>query len=241
MLSASGGLSEGNTNSYSPKVTALISSLSSSSSPSSSSSSSSLTSSPSPPSQSPLTHHHKNDHQTLTPSRIMEEVWKDITLSSLQPHHHHHSPSSASPALRGNGLQDFLGRPSHRDPPTPANIASSTSSSLPPHHPLTFLSLNNSGPEFHFLDDSSPLGPSTTRFQSHNRAGMACFSTSPFEALAGSTDPGNHSDVAAFGNIKKRVFETEGGSGDRRHKRMIKNRESAARLIRTNWSFRLPT
>lgn len=58
---------------------------------------------------------------------------------------------------------------------------------------------------------------------------MACFSTSPFEALAGSTDPGNHSDVAAFGNIKKRVFESEGGSGDRRHKRMIKNRESAAR------------
>ncbi|KAL3720582.1 hypothetical protein ACJRO7_005405 [Eucalyptus globulus] len=161
----------------------------------------------------------------------MEEVWKDITLSSLQPHHHHHhhhhSPSSAGPSLRGNGLQDFLGRPSHKDPPTPANITSP--SSLPPHHPLTFLSLNNSGPEFHFLDDSSPLGLSTTRFQSHSRAGMACFSTSPFEALAGSADPGNPGDVAAFGNIKKRVSESEGGSGDRRHKRMIKNRESAAR------------
>ncbi|KAF8011415.1 hypothetical protein BT93_J1891 [Corymbia citriodora subsp. variegata] len=169
----------------------------------------------------------------------MEEVWKDITLSSLQ-HHHHHSPSSATPSLRGNGLQDFLGRPSHRDPPTPANIPS-PSSSFPPHHPLTFLSLNNSGPEFHFLDDSSPLGPSTTRFQSHSRTGMACFSTSPFEALAGSADPENPGDVTAFGNIKKRVSESEGGSGDRRHKRMIKNRESAARLIRTNWSFRLPT
>ncbi|KAI3420680.1 uncharacterized protein J3R85_012620 [Psidium guajava] len=175
----------------------------------------------------------------------MEEVWKDITLSSLQPHnhphhHHQHSPSAASPALQGSSLQDFLGRPSHADPGTPlANIAS-PSSSLPPHHPLTFLSLNNSGPEFHFLDDSSPLGPSTARFQSHNRTGMACFSTSPFEALAGTADPGNHGEVTAFGNFKKRVCENEGSSGDRRHKRMIKNRESAARLIQTNWSFRLP-
>lgn len=58
---------------------------------------------------------------------------------------------------------------------------------------------------------------------------MACFTTSPFEVLAGSADAGNHADVIAFGNIRKRVSDGEAGSGDRRHKRMIKNRESAAR------------
>lgn len=55
---------------------------------------------------------------------------------------------------------------------------------------------------------------------SHPISNVSSFS-SRFEALASTTG------VPSFG--QKRVQESDSSSGDRRHKRMIKNRESAAR------------
>lgn len=88
---------------------------------------------------------------------------------------------------------------------------------MPP--PATLLSLNP-GCEFHFLDNSDPVLRPSSHLQSHPSSNVSSFS-SPFEALASS--PGLPSSA------KKRVPESENCSGDRRHKRMIKNRESAAR------------
>ncbi|KAG4153677.1 hypothetical protein ERO13_D03G006700v2 [Gossypium hirsutum] len=148
--------------------------------------------------------------------KTMEEVWNDITLASLHDHHSSSSssrePFSSSPHLI---LQDFLA--SRSDPPPPqqqTNGGGDTNtmlygSPLPP--PATVLSLN-SGPGFEFLDNP--------RLQSSPISTLLTFN-SPFEALASSTT------LATFG--KKRTQDSDNSSGDRRHKRMIKNRESAAR------------
>ncbi|XP_059439582.1 protein FD [Corylus avellana] len=152
-------------------------------------------------------------HRTSRTTKTMEEVWKDINLASLQDQ----ETASNNNVI----LQDFLARPFSKDPP-PARIVSTTAAAAvycpPPGSlappPATVLSLN-SGCEFHFLDQSDPLRPN-----SHLQSNVTSFS-SPFEALASSTG------LASFG--KKRVPESDGSSGDRRHKRMIKNRESAAR------------
>lgn len=144
--------------------------------------------------------------------KTMEEVWNDITLASL---HDHHSSSSSREPFSSNPhliLQDFLAARS--DPPPPQQQANGGGdnntmlygSPLPP--PATVLSLN-SGPGFDFLDNP--------RLQSSPISTLPTFN-SPFEALASST---------TFG--KKRTQDSENSSGDRRHKRMIKNRESAAR------------
>ncbi|KAK8687308.1 hypothetical protein V6N13_086133 [Hibiscus sabdariffa] len=111
----------------------------------------------------------------------MEEVWKDISLASLQDNSSikglsvNPNPHSTQHFI----VQDFLARPFRKDPPT------NRVSPLPP--PPTVLSLN-SAPGVDFIDKS----------------GLASFD-------------------------KKRVQEPDCASGDRRHKRMIKNRESAAR------------
>ncbi|KAF5753063.1 hypothetical protein HS088_TW01G00981 [Tripterygium wilfordii] len=145
-------------------------------------------------------------------AKTMEEVWKDITLlqdqSIMTPrpavthnhhHHHHHHHLHNNPNYT---LQDFLARPFNRDPPTTVVHGS-------PHHESPVLSLN-SGPGFDFLEPNDHLGSSN---------GSAF--TNPFEAL------GYSNGVPCFGN--KRVQESDNISGDRRRKRMIKNRESAAR------------
>ncbi|KAK8710432.1 hypothetical protein V6N13_145756 [Hibiscus sabdariffa] len=107
----------------------------------------------------------------------MEEVWKDISLASLQDNSSIKALSvNPNPHTQYFIVQDFLARPFRKDPP--ANRASL----LPP--PPTVLSLN-SAPGVDFIDKS--------------------------------------------GFDKKRVQEPDCASGDRRHKRMIKNRESAAR------------
>nr|XP_023893705.1 protein FD [Quercus suber] len=207
--------------------TQSLNSVSSSSSSSSSSTSKSLSlytsssSSPSPFSSSSLY------RSTPRSTKTMEEVWKDIDLASLQDQDTIHQPHPSS-TFRGVILQDFLARPFSKDPPA-SMVSSSTNtketalyaaaegSLFPP--PATVLSLN-SGCEFHFLDNSDPVLRPSSHLQSHPSSNVSSFS-SPFEALASSS--------GLPSSAKKRVPESENCSGDRRHKRMIKNRESAAR------------
>ncbi|KAF3963022.1 hypothetical protein CMV_012543 [Castanea mollissima] len=160
-------------------------------------------------------------------TKAMEEVWKDINLASLQDQETILQPHPTS-NFRGVILQDFLARPFSKDPPA-SMVSSSTNtketalyaaaggSLLPP--PATLLSLN-SGCEFHFFDNSDPVLRPSSHLQSHPISNVSSFS-SPFEALASSS--------GLPSSAKKRVPESENCSGDRRHKRMIKNRESAAR------------
>ncbi|XP_048335368.1 protein FD isoform X2 [Ziziphus jujuba] len=204
-----------------------------------------------------------------TPQRTMEEVWKDINLCSLpetgpairlyntsngNPNH----PSSSSD-FRNMILQDFLARPfannnnNNKPPPPPptttVDVSTATTNettlytALPP--PATALSLNSGPDHFHFLDNSGhpalATSDSCNLHANSNNSNVSSFSC-PFEALAASSP--------SFG--KKRFPELESGSGDRRHKRMIKNRESAARsrarkqecicpklLIPMSWSLKL--
>ncbi|XP_021908146.1 protein FD [Carica papaya] len=153
-------------------------------------------------------------HYSHTTPKSMEEVWKDINLSSL---HHNSTPNQEHINHNSHFIfQDFLARPfDNKDPPTNGETTNLNNtpaplyaSSLPP--PATVLSLNST-PGFDFLDTSHPLVP-------HNISSVSSFAT-PFHALASSS---------TFG--KKRVQDSDhGGSVDRRQKRMIKNRESAAR------------
>jgi len=177
--------------------------------------------------------------QAQQKAETMEEVWKDISLASLHDHtstdqelsmtprlhnishhhrHHHHHHNNNSPNFI---LQDFLARPFNKDPPTRmvSIIRDSTpfGSSAPP--PATVLSLN-SGPGFDFLENSDHPQRPDSQLQSNPISNISSF-TSPFEGLDSS--PG----LPSF--CKKRTQESDGSSGDRRHKRMIKNRESAAR------------
>ena len=238
MLSSSGGeeFEISNNSTTTTKTRRTNSSLqrvsSSSSKKSFSSSTSSRTSSTTP-----------NTNINTTTSRTMEEVWKDINLSTLSesttttgpppPIRIRHQPTSSAANYRSMIFQDFLGRPFCNDPsPTtmvstqaPATLyGPATGSSLPPP-PVTALSLN-SGPEFHFPDNSStdPFRPNSHHhLQSTNPISNISSFTSPFESLGSSSN--------LFQSFGKKRFpnSSDNASGDRRHKRMIKNRESAAR------------
>ncbi|EOA18119.1 hypothetical protein CARUB_v10006580mg [Capsella rubella] len=198
----------------------------SSSSPSSSSSSSS----------SPLP---SQDSQPQKRSLVtMEEVWKDINLASI--HHinrhsqhpqHSHEPRFRSPNHQNQNpnsiFQDFLNGPLNQEPaPTSLTMGSASngdsttvtalcSSPFPP--PATLLSLN-SGAGFEFLDNQDPLVTPNSNLHSHHHLSTVPSFNTPFEDLVTST---------CFG--RKRGQESNEGTGNRRHKRMIKNRESAAR------------
>ncbi|KAJ6353345.1 hypothetical protein OIU76_002377 [Salix suchowensis] len=160
--------------------------------------------------------------QAQQKAETMEEVWKDISLASLHDHtptdqelsmtsrlhsisHRHHHNSSPNFIL-----QDFLARPFNKDPPTRmvSIIRDSTpfGSPLPP--PATVLSLN-SGPGFDFLDNSDHPQRPNSQLQSNPISNISSF-TSPFEGLDSS--PG----LPSF--CKKRSQESDGSSGDRRHK-----------------------
>ncbi|KAL2241144.1 UNVERIFIED_CONTAM: Protein FD [Sesamum indicum] len=131
--------------------------------------------------------------------KTMEEVWRDITLASDIPHH---------PSAHGVILQDFFSK----DPPPPANSSSGFASSPPPPPPPppTMLTLNSATHHF-----------SSLFFQPHHHPIPHVSSLNPpFDALV--------SDDNCCGG-KKRFPDSDRSSGDRRHKRMIKNRESAAR------------
>ncbi|KAH7848467.1 hypothetical protein Vadar_003082 [Vaccinium darrowii] len=146
----------------------------------------------------------------------MEEVWNDITLASLQDHHHHrHSTTDNNPdtttTFHGHTLLDFLSNknPPPQPPPQPIHGGYGSPTSSPAAVALRL----NSGPDDHQFD-SILQGPVLRPISDAS----SCLDVS-FEGLA--------SSLPCLG--RKRVPESDHNSGDRRHKRMIKNRESAAR------------
>ncbi|KAJ4812285.1 Basic-leucine zipper (bZIP) transcription factor family protein [Rhynchospora pubera] len=181
-----------------------------------------------------------------TPRRSMEDVWKDISLMTpLQNHYHgssnHYHPnhhhnhhqnqfhlSNKSNSFKGMILQDFLAGPLNRplsiSPPIedPHKLPPIPTPNLPP----TSLSLN-SGLDFGYLGNS----PSSNSSSGDSRVTGRATETSSFispalnDMIMGPSSPGN---ILSFCS-KKRVPEGSMVGGDRRQKRMIKNRESAAR------------
>ncbi|WJX55805.1 hypothetical protein P8452_41531 [Trifolium repens] len=160
----------------------------------------------------------------------MEEVWKDINLSSLNDQNTRPILNTRS-TFGGVILQDFLTRPLNLDPPPKSldyssnNSSSSVASdqnnnntnnnnasfycSAPPPPLVTALSLNSHHPDF--LHHHQQQNVST------------CFvNPSSYEQNVG---VGSNS-FTCFG---KRFGEPDISPGERRNKRMIKNRESAAR------------
>ncbi|XVE69689.1 hypothetical protein DITRI_Ditri10aG0011200 [Diplodiscus trichospermus] len=162
----------------------------------------------------------------LLAKQSMEEVWKDISLASLNDHPTGtvFSTTSNNPNYTSVILQDFLARPLNKEPPRRSGVSSDTSlseeitlfSPLAPT-PGTILCLN-SGSDFQYMESGDPVTPSP--------AANAC-----------STGVATHnSSFHVFGSpavfpsfCKKRAQENNGNSDDRRYKRMMKNRESAAR------------
>ncbi|XP_022631457.1 protein FD-like [Vigna radiata var. radiata] len=140
----------------------------------------------------------------------MEEVWKDINLATLNDQVTRSTTTHSN--LGGVILQDFLARPFTIDPPN--TILSSQSPTLyaAPSSPapplLTALSLS-SHPHLRFDPHTQkPSHPHHPPPPSNH----SCFTT-PTTASLGA----------------KRFAEPDCNLGDRRNKRMIKNRESAAR------------
>ncbi|XP_050267733.1 protein FD-like [Quercus robur] len=193
-------------------------------------------------SPSPFSPSSPGNISTPQPRKCMEEVWKDIGLSSLHNHPNNnnnkslsHSTTSTTTSYRGMILQNFLAQPLNKDPPTraPSSLPNDPSSaqktlflaSLAPH-PATILSLN-SGSDF--LETCTvPIRPNP-QFQSHasttvtatTPSFVSSLMSSPFDVLASS------SVFPSYCN--KRAQVNDDSPSDRRHKRMIKNRESAAR------------
>ncbi|CAN6984610.1 hypothetical protein BRARA_A00255 [Brassica rapa] len=178
------------------------------------------------PSSSSSSLHSSQDSQEAQKSSLitMEEVWEDIHHLNRHSQHpqHNHEPRFRSHNHQNPDsiFQDFLNGPLNHEPTIPMGSSSNghtttvtalfSSSPLPP--PATVLSLN-SGAGFEFLDNQDPLV--TSNLHSHNHlTDVPSFNTSL-------------EDFTCFG--KKRGQESNEGSGNRRHKRMIKNRESAAR------------
>ncbi|XP_078442399.1 bZIP transcription factor 27-like [Wolffia australiana] len=136
----------------------------------------------------------------LCKQRTMEEVWKDITLNSA-------SPMSEITTHQAYSQEHPIGPNSRPMRPVAGRGACSVQPAGPPpgSAPATLLRVNSS-------PDSPYLKP--------GRRCHPCFS------------PSSHSSSIVFCNNKKRVSQQPPlvlDSGDLRNKRMIKNRESAAR------------
>ncbi|OIT19687.1 PREDICTED: bZIP transcription factor 27-like [Nicotiana attenuata] len=156
-----------------------------------------------------------NNHRLNT--KTTEEVWKDINLSSLNDHTTTTSPrdhidpqqnTSNSTNFGGMILQDFLARPFANNPKTAAK--GYVFPILPPPA-VTVLTLN-SGPGLHFFGNLR---------QNSSSQQQKAISSRSFEDLA--------SPVGENANGRKRCSESDNNSSDQKNKRMIKNRESAAR------------
>jgi hypothetical protein len=138
----------------------------------------------------------------------MEELWKDMSLAST-PVALQYSPAAACYRDRAAYLhQDYL-----QPPPTP-----------PPHAPHTALTLRSSL-EFTYLGSSGvgsgrPTGPPSNSTSSGDDS--LHLPVDPFAFSFPSS-----SRRAAPATVQASAVGS--GSGDRRQKRMIKNRESAAR------------
>lgn len=132
----------------------------------------------------------------------MENVWKDITKNN---------------SFRSVVLKDFL-NPKPSDPQQQTMVPPASAPRTVQTHLMTQMGLNlNSAPGFPFLDEVGGSGDHDELVVPKFDVGFDVLSPSPF--------------LASFG--KKRFgderCEGDKGGGDRRHKRMVKNRESAAR------------
>ncbi|KAL8231694.1 hypothetical protein R6Q57_001472 [Mikania cordata] len=145
---------------------------------------------------------------------LMEEVWKDINLSATNHH------AATVKGYRGFILQDFLAKPfSNNDTPTSVSSPGYGSQSPPspqpppPQQPM-LLNLNSGPDQLNFLTDDP------TR--------SVCALDVPFDQGLASA---NSSSGLLGNNVSgmRMLPATDRTGGERRHKRMIKNRESAAR------------
>ncbi|GAU22651.1 hypothetical protein TSUD_234730 [Trifolium subterraneum] len=175
----------------------------------------------------------------------MEEVWKDINFSSLNDQNTRPMLNTRSTFGGGVILQEFLTGPINLDPPKNIDYSSNNSSSSvasdhnnnnnngsfycsapPPPPPLvTALSLN-SNPDFHFDPLVRQNKNNNSQLLLHHQQQQqqkvsACFVNPPsYEQNVGSN---------CFASFGKTFGEPDISPCERRNKRMIKNRESAAR------------
>ncbi|KAL7606079.1 hypothetical protein Lser_V15G19522 [Lactuca serriola] len=178
-----------------------------------SSSSSSTTSSNHSPFSAPLS---VNQIRSPNATRTMEEVWKDINLSTTN------HPADGNKGYRGFILQDFLAKPfSNNDTPTTLSSPGYGSPSPPPpppppvSQPSMLLNLNSGPDQLNFLVE----GPTRT----------VCPLDVPFDHVMGSSNSSSALLGQSIGGMRMLPETDRIGGGERRHKRMIKNRESAAR------------
>ncbi|KAK7309380.1 hypothetical protein RJT34_06053 [Clitoria ternatea] len=142
----------------------------------------------------------------------MEEVWKDINLASLND-----QTTRQTTNLGGVILQDFLARPFCIDPPNPILSSSQT-------HPSLFCSAPSPAPQ----PPPPPPPPLATALSLHFDPLTPKPSQPHHPALSKLDSFTNHSSLeASFKRFPDPNHDTT--RGDRRNKRMIKNRESAAR------------
>lgn len=187
-----------------------------------------------------------------TPRRSMDDVWNDISLMTPlqnqyhQNHHNHHQhhhqnhhhgqqqshlhlSDKSNSSFKGMILQDFLAGPLNRPlsvTPPVDNPATHPPITTPNHLPPTSLSLN-SGLDFSYLGNSPSSNSSSGDSKGTGRATETSSFISPsFPDLI--MDPASPGNILSFYS-KKRVPDAPLIGGDRRQKRMIKNRESAAR------------
>ncbi|XP_076898740.1 protein FD-like [Bidens hawaiensis] len=137
----------------------------------------------------------------------MEEVWKDINLSTTTTDHH--TATAGKGSYRGFILQDFLAKPfSSNDTPTTVSSSGYGSPSPPPPPPPQLLKLNS--------------GPDQTR--------SVCPLDVPFDQVLASANSSSGLLGTNIGGMRiLPPTDRAAAGGDRRHKRMIKNRESAVR------------
>ncbi|URD94557.1 bZIP transcription factor [Musa troglodytarum] len=159
--------------------------------------------------------------------RTMEEVWRDISLCSLHhqerqltpmTHHQRHSPAT-SPSFRATMLQDFLAGPLNRPHAVPPAAADDVTRPPSSTTPLTQLSLSPTSLEIQLMGSDAHANSSSS---GHNASFIS-------PAFSGNMRrPPSPIGLFSFCS-KEAVSENPSASCDRRHKRMIKNRESAAR------------
>lgn len=160
-----------------------------------------------------------------TPIRTMEQVWKDLSFFPHPPPppppiNPNPNPNPTS-SFRGVILQDFLAGP-FKETPTSSSAAAHDHPHNDEEHqfplplPPTALSLNSAGLDFEYNSRNGDCrGP---------RVNGAFVAPGFADAVIGS--PPNVG-LLSFCDQNRRASIESGG--DRRHKRMMKNRESAAR------------
>ncbi|XP_074582649.1 bZIP transcription factor 27-like [Curcuma longa] len=148
-------------------------------------------------------------------SRTIEDVWNDISL-----HHDDSHWQSTHPlphrSLRTMILQDFLAGPLIRPPPAATAFDRPPSAAVPP----TALSL-----EIHLIPPDSIHSSSTSA-----SASASASSSLVFPGFSDTNPPPSPIGLFSFCSKKNLLSDPPSDSGvDRRHKRMMKNRESASR------------